>query len=127
MFLLYLCFITKHSFFFSLSECRCNLNGSLSSICDKKTGQCRCKPNVLGKFCDHCTPGFYSLAASCLPCSCDETGSKSAICDDQTGRCKCKPGVAGLQCDKCAEDHYGFSHHGCKSEFYCNNFNVDAW
>ncbi|XP_065062458.1 laminin-like protein epi-1 isoform X2 [Rhopilema esculentum] len=34
------------------TACDCNPGGSLSNICEKKSGQCRCRPNVTGRRCD---------------------------------------------------------------------------
>lgn len=36
------------------AACRCNVNGSFSEICDTRTGQCECRPNVQGRQCDEC-------------------------------------------------------------------------
>ena len=37
-------------------DCQCSKSGSVGNDCDKHTGQCRCKPGVIGKKCDNCPP-----------------------------------------------------------------------
>lgn len=44
--------------------CQCDPQGSLSGECDKVGGQCRCKPNVIGRRCDQCAPGTYGFGVS---------------------------------------------------------------
>ncbi|XP_049530280.1 laminin subunit alpha-1 [Anopheles darlingi] len=34
--------------------CECNREGSLSDECDRYTGECHCRPGVIGKKCDRC-------------------------------------------------------------------------
>lgn len=41
--------------------CQCDPQGSLSGECDEVGGQCRCKPNVMGRRCDQCAPGTYGF------------------------------------------------------------------
>ena len=38
--------------------CNCDPNGSTSLICNKETGQCACKPNVVERQCKVCENGF---------------------------------------------------------------------
>lgn len=38
----------------SSAACHCHINGSVSEICDSRTGQCECKANVIGRRCDVC-------------------------------------------------------------------------
>ena len=89
------------------SDCKCDPDGSESSVCDKFTGQCRCKPNRGGLRCDQCPPGTYGDPSSCQPCQCSNDGAVSSECDSQTGQCTCKPGVTGQLCDRCARAKYG--------------------
>ncbi|GIY26654.1 laminin subunit alpha-2 [Caerostris darwini] len=94
--------------------CSCNPKGSLSTQCDLTTGQCICKPGIVGRTCNRCADGFGNLEAGCEPCKCNRIGSRSETCDPTTGHCNCKPGVFGTTCDSCLEGHYGFSQQGCR-------------
>lgn len=44
--------------------CNCDPQGSISSLCDVRGGQCRCRPNVIGRRCDQCAPGMYGFGPS---------------------------------------------------------------
>ncbi|XP_067203705.1 laminin subunit alpha-1 isoform X2 [Linepithema humile] len=96
--------------------CGCNNLGSMSSVCDIVSGQCQCKPQVVGRQCNECMSGYWGLAsgAGCAPCGCDPMGSYNASCLGDTGQCHCKPGVGGSRCDICLSGYYGFSSHGCQ-------------
>jgi hypothetical protein len=41
--------------------CACNPAGSLSKNCNRTTGACQCRPDVIGKLCDTCATGFWGL------------------------------------------------------------------
>lgn len=41
-------------FCFFLTACQCHANGSISEVCSRETGQCRCRENVTGRKCDNC-------------------------------------------------------------------------
>lgn len=106
----------------SCDACSCYPRGSLQtedgiSICNQVSGDCACKPNVIGKNCNECQNGFWNIASGdgCQSCKCDPIGSYNSSCNTYTGQCFCKPGVTGFQCDKCEADHYGFSAEGCKA------------
>lgn len=94
--------------------CRCNVNGSFSEICHRKTGQCECRPNVQGQRCDECKPETFGLqlGRGCIPCNCNSFGSKSFDCE-ASGQCWCQPGVAGKKCDRCAHGYFNFQEGGC--------------
>ena len=101
--------------------CQCyhygtNETGFGPPICDQFTGQCQCKPHVLGTNCDACEPGYYNIISGegCQACNCDPIGSLNHTCDVNTGQCMCREGVTGLHCDQCLPYHYGFSIDGCK-------------
>ncbi|XP_049913534.1 laminin subunit alpha-2 isoform X1 [Epinephelus moara] len=80
--------------------CQCHTNGSVSEICDKETGGCQCKKNVVGRQCDECMPNCWWDAErqDCIPCRCSPHGSMSQRCDIE-GRCICRPGFVGRRCD----------------------------
>ena len=106
----------------SCQVCQCrpigtNLNEETSlPICNKYTGDCSCKPQVVGRDCDRCKDGYFNIESGkgCDPCNCDVTGSYNETCHVETGQCFCRPGVTGKYCDKCEVQHYGFSDEGCK-------------
>lgn len=95
-------------------KCSCDQCGSES--CDEKTGECTCKPNVVGYNCASCGEDMWGFnqCNGCHQCNCDPIGSISSQCDSRTGDCLCKPGVGGKQCNKCLDDHWNFSETGCQ-------------
>ncbi|XP_011475073.1 laminin subunit beta-2 [Oryzias latipes] len=89
--------------------CQCDPQGSLSSECNQVGGQCRCKPNVMGRRCDQCAPGTYGFGVSgCTACNCHPDGSSSHQCDPLTGQCPCRQGAIGRQCSDCQPGQWGF-------------------
>ncbi|XP_014675870.1 PREDICTED: laminin subunit alpha-2-like, partial [Priapulus caudatus] len=99
------------------SSCDCNAFGSVNSTCDRFTGQCRCKPNIVGRQCERCADLRGNLREGCEECNCNEVGSAYLQCDFESGQCQCKSGVFGRHCDTCNEGYYGFSDQGCQ---YCD-------
>ncbi|XP_061636801.1 laminin subunit beta-2 isoform X1 [Phyllopteryx taeniolatus] len=90
-------------------SCNCDPQGSISSMCDVRGGQCRCRPNVIGQRCEQCAPGTYGFGPSgCIACGCSVEGSVTRLCDKYTGLCQCRPGAFGQQCDRCQAGHWGF-------------------
>ena len=77
------------------------------NLCDKKTGNCVCRRNVQGRFCDTCKVGFYNLSRTqtdgCLPCDCDTKGTQgnTGQCNPLNGTCSCKSLVQGRRCNVC--------------------------
>ncbi|XP_061609364.1 laminin subunit alpha-2 isoform X6 [Phyllopteryx taeniolatus] len=94
--------------------CRCHINGSVSEICNKESGRCQCRENVVGRQCDDCTAQTFGLATGgqCVPCHCNSFGSKSFDCDEN-GQCRCQPGVTGPKCDRCSRGFFNFQEGGC--------------
>ena len=45
-----------------ISACGCREEGTIDLLnrCDKTTGDCTCKPNIMGSKCDVCKDGFYN-------------------------------------------------------------------
>ena len=48
--------------------------------CQPFGGQCECKPNVIGRSCERCEPGFFGFP-DCKECKCPST----ATCNEDTG------------------------------------------
>uniref|UniRef100_A0A8C4I4G9 Basement membrane-specific heparan sulfate proteoglycan core protein n=1 Tax=Dicentrarchus labrax TaxID=13489 RepID=A0A8C4I4G9_DICLA len=94
--------------------CQCHTNGSVSEVCNKETGQCQCRENVVGRQCDECMPQTHGVTRGgvCVPCHCNSFGSKSFDCDE-TGQCRCQPGVTGPKCDRCSRGFFNFQEGGC--------------
>ncbi|KAM6977412.1 laminin subunit beta-1 [Aplochiton taeniatus] len=89
--------------------CQCDPQGSLSAECGKVGGQCRCKPNVIGRRCSQCAPGTYGFGPyGCIACDCHSEGSHSHQCDPVTGQCPCRAGATGRQCSECQPGQWGF-------------------
>lgn len=84
-------------------ECNCSNIGIQDLTdpgCDTESGQCSCKPYVVGRRCDTCAPGYYGYP-NCRRCDCQEGGTTADVCDPVTGQCHCKENVEGLRCDRC--------------------------
>uniref|UniRef100_A0A3Q3VVE3 Basement membrane-specific heparan sulfate proteoglycan core protein n=1 Tax=Mola mola TaxID=94237 RepID=A0A3Q3VVE3_MOLML len=92
--------------------CQCHTNGSVSEVCNKKTGQCQCRENVVGRQCEECMTHGLTTGGVCTPCHCNSFGSKSFDCDE-IGQCRCQPGVTGPKCDRCARGFFNFQEGGC--------------
>uniref|UniRef100_A0A8D0CUX2 Laminin subunit alpha-2 n=1 Tax=Sander lucioperca TaxID=283035 RepID=A0A8D0CUX2_SANLU len=95
-------------------SCQCHTNGSVSEVCDKETGWCQCRKNVVGRQCDECISQTHGISTGgvCAPCHCNSFGSKSFDCDE-TGQCRCQPGVTGPKCDRCSRGFFNFQEGGC--------------
>ena len=42
--------------FLGCQDCQCSKSGSTVNECNQETGQCSCKPGIIGKKCDKCPP-----------------------------------------------------------------------
>ncbi|XP_041871749.1 laminin subunit beta-2-like isoform X3 [Corvus kubaryi] len=108
----------------SCRRCGCDPRGTLAShctngtcSCDRGTGACACRPNVVGKSCDRCAPHFWSLGGprGCEPCGCHPTHALHPACDTVTGQCQCRPGFGGRVCSQCQEHHWGDPEQECRA------------
>jgi hypothetical protein len=52
----------------NFSACDCDMRGSESMQCDKRTGQCTCVTGVTGYKCDRCARGTTGELPNCVPC-----------------------------------------------------------
>ncbi|XP_055926474.1 laminin subunit beta-1-like [Argiope bruennichi] len=98
-------------------KCVCNALGTADAngICDKRTGQCPCLPNVIGTSCDLCAPHHWNISSrfGCVPCDCDPLGSFAPECNEFDGQCPCKHGYGGRKCDECQANYWGDPHVQC--------------
>lgn len=91
------------------NACNCNPTGSNTKKCDEFGGRCQCKPNVVGRQCDKCAPGYYGFGPEgCKACDCNSIGSTDNNCDVLTGQCKCHPNTYGRECDQCQLGFWNF-------------------
>ncbi|KAL3982290.1 Laminin EGF-like (Domains III and V) family protein [Acanthocheilonema viteae] len=83
--------------------CECSSQGSTSFMCEEYGGECPCRPNIIGRQCDRCAPGYYSFP-DCIKCRCPD----NHLCDENTGQCFCPPHVQGKNCDSCVPYAFGY-------------------
>uniref|UniRef100_A0A8C2B263 Laminin, beta 2-like n=1 Tax=Cyprinus carpio TaxID=7962 RepID=A0A8C2B263_CYPCA len=97
-------------------RCTCVTAGTLEDYCtdgvchcDKQTGQCPCKPNIMGHNCDQCTPNYWNFGSDsgCEPCKCAHPNALSTHCNMFNGQCHCQTGLGGRQCNECEALHWG--------------------
>uniref|UniRef100_A0A673I5R5 Laminin subunit alpha-5 n=1 Tax=Sinocyclocheilus rhinocerous TaxID=307959 RepID=A0A673I5R5_9TELE len=95
---------------------RCNCSPCGTAHCDPHTGQCHCKPGVVGAHCDRCEDGAFGFdsCTGCHKCDCDAAAALIQPCDPVNGSCACQPGVNGPNCRQCAPGYWGYSPNGCK-------------
>ncbi|XP_069708870.1 usherin-like isoform X2 [Phaenicophaeus curvirostris] len=98
---------------FACLPCNCHkagtVNGSL--LCSRSTGQCTCKPGVMGLQCNQCMLHMYNLSISnllgCQHCDCDAAGTLAGTsCDRVSGQCICLPQRQGRRCNECKPGFY---------------------
>ena len=99
---------------FAFAACNCSVLGSNVSSCHPETGECSCRENVIGRYCDRCMQYFYNFSsgAGCSACNCDPVYSTSLQCDGNSGVCNCLPGVNGNKCSGCADQFYNLTREG---------------
>ncbi|XP_043934664.1 laminin subunit beta-1-like isoform X2 [Protopterus annectens] len=104
-------------------RCTCNIRGTLQShctgeicYCDRVTGNCPCKANIIGRNCDQCAPHHWNFGQDlgCEPCACNPRQSLSSDCNMFTGQCHCRPGFGGRLCSACEEGYWGDPQVECK-------------
>ena len=86
---------------------------SSGATCNKITGDCPCKTNVIGRTCNRCRSNAFNLTLEnpdgCQLCDCDVTGTQATpgvapqnmACDQNTGECSCLSNRVGRRCDRC--------------------------
>ncbi|XP_064646434.1 laminin-like protein epi-1 [Lineus longissimus] len=102
------------------SGCNCNMDGSLSKVCDYASGACQCLPGVVGRVCDQCDVNHYGYTyvaniTGCVDCKCNAAGSASLQCDLDTGICNCHLNASGDKCGLCAFGSWGLPYQQCQS------------
>ncbi|MCJ8741639.1 hypothetical protein PDJAM_G00072970 [Pangasius djambal] len=77
--------------------------------CDKQTGACPCRPNIVGNNCDQCAANHWNLGVDdgCEACECHPQNSISSHCNLISGQCHCRPGFGGKQCTECELFNWG--------------------
>lgn len=72
------------------SGCTCVTAGTIQSACsdgqcdcDRQTGACPCRENVVGHNCDQCAPNHwnYGQERGCEPCGCDSQHAMGTHCN----------------------------------------------
>ncbi|XP_062924347.1 laminin subunit beta-1 isoform X1 [Mobula hypostoma] len=106
-------------------RCTCNIRGTLASqcdhdntcLCDRVTGQCPCRENVVGMNCDQCAAHYWNFGSpqGCEPCECDSEHSYGQHCNMFTGQCECRPGFGGQSCSECREYYWGNPRLSCQA------------
>ncbi|KAF6730213.1 Laminin subunit alpha-5 [Oryzias melastigma] len=81
--------------------CACHEVGALSDTCQQFGGQCRCRPNVIGRDCSMCATGFWGFP-NCRPCNCG-----SRLCEPVNGECICPPRTLLPECSQCEPQTFG--------------------
>uniref|UniRef100_A0A4W6G0T1 Laminin, alpha 5 n=2 Tax=Percomorphaceae TaxID=1489872 RepID=A0A4W6G0T1_LATCA len=81
--------------------CACHEVGAESDTCEAFGGQCRCRPNVIGRDCSMCATGFWGFP-NCRPCNCG-----TRLCEPVTGDCICPPRTLRPECTQCEPQTFG--------------------
>ncbi|XP_059188801.1 laminin subunit alpha-5 isoform X2 [Centropristis striata] len=81
--------------------CACHEVGADSDTCEAFGGQCRCRPNVIGRDCSMCATGYWGFP-NCRPCNCG-----TRLCEPVTGDCICPPRTVLPECTQCEPQTFG--------------------
>ncbi|XP_077572690.1 laminin subunit alpha-5 isoform X2 [Stigmatopora nigra] len=81
--------------------CACHEVGAESDTCEPFGGQCRCRPNVIGRDCSMCATGYWGFP-NCRPCSCG-----TRLCEPMSGECICPPRTLLPECTQCEPQTFG--------------------
>ncbi|CAB4012030.1 laminin subunit alpha-like, partial [Paramuricea clavata] len=100
-------------------SCGCFKGATIGALesCDKRSGQCSCKPFMEGKTCYECKRGYHSITSSdifgCQACKCNPGGALYGNCDKRNGKCQCRTNIAGTRCDRLSRGsvYYPSLHH----------------
>ncbi|TMS38325.1 hypothetical protein L596_005076 [Steinernema carpocapsae] len=87
------------------SRCQCDKKAGFNAICNKITGDCKCKT------------GHYVTDGACVSCDCGY-GSIGKDCTAR-GQCRCTGEARGLRCDRCADP----AKHLDQKTLKCRNLN----
>ncbi|KAK2150552.1 hypothetical protein LSH36_400g01057 [Paralvinella palmiformis] len=96
--------------------CDCDNSIGATGDCDPFTGECQCKPNVIGIKCDQCAFDAFNIQSGqgCQKCDCHSVGSSQTSCDSITGQCTCRhTTIIGRQCDQCINGYWNIRLTGC--------------
>uniref|UniRef100_A0A7M5V486 Uncharacterized protein n=1 Tax=Clytia hemisphaerica TaxID=252671 RepID=A0A7M5V486_9CNID len=95
--------------------CGCHAEGAINTTCHMITGQCFCRPGVIGKTCSQCDINHYDLTdTGCKSCRCNEHGSALLQCNN-AGVCSCLSSAEGMKCDLCSAGFFGLPDKPCQS------------
>nr|XP_057906923.1 laminin subunit alpha-5 isoform X1 [Doryrhamphus excisus] len=81
--------------------CACHEVGAESDTCETFGGQCRCRPNVIGRDCSMCATGYWGFP-NCRPCDCGDR-----LCEPMSGECICPPRTLRPECTQCEPQTFG--------------------
>ncbi|KAL4655406.1 laminin subunit beta-2-like isoform X1 [Arapaima gigas] len=96
--------------------CTCVMSGTQQSQCDvhgchcnRYTGACLCRDNVVGHNCDQCATNHWNfgMEGGCEACKCHPQHSYRPHCNMFSGQCDCRPGFGGRDCSECEQFHWG--------------------
>ncbi|XP_065186416.1 laminin subunit alpha-2-like [Sycon ciliatum] len=114
-------FTTMMDLWESALPCTCDGVGSSNNTCKQYGGQCFCQPNVQGRTCDECVPGFFGFSnTGCQPCECVVEGRVDNLCSPTDGQCNCLPNVAERDCRRCETNFFDFGNAAGCSPCECN-------